>query len=83
MALRIAAGVAVLLVAVAALALGVLVFQGKRKLVGDARYVALGSSFAAGIGLRPRAPRSLLVCMRSDKGYPGSLPANSGCRCLT
>ena len=36
-------------------------------------YVALGSSFAAGLGLGPRAPGSPLVCQRSVNGYPQQL----------
>ena len=37
------------------------------------KYVALGSSFAAGIGLGPRAPGSPYPCMRSINGYPQQL----------
>lgn len=70
---RIVGGVALSLLIVAVLSVGVLVYQGKRKPVGDARYVALGSSFAAGIGLGPRVPGSPFVCMRSANGYPGQL----------
>jgi lysophospholipase L1-like esterase len=36
-------------------------------------YVALGSSFAAGLGLGPRAPRSPIVSQRSINGYPQQL----------
>jgi lysophospholipase L1-like esterase len=48
----------------------VLFWQGKRKPDTSGQYVALGSSFAAGIGLGPRDPGSPLVCMRSTNGYP-------------
>jgi lysophospholipase L1-like esterase len=48
----------------------VLVWQGKRKPDTSGQYIALGSSFAAGIGLGPRDPGSPLVCMRSINGYP-------------
>ena len=51
----------------------VLFWQGKRKPDTSGQYVALGSSFAAGIGLGPRAPGSPLVCMRSVNGYPNVL----------
>ncbi|MEY4159657.1 MAG: hypothetical protein RLZZ136_278 [Pseudomonadota bacterium] len=60
-----------LMTAAAALVLiVVLVWQGKRKPDTSGQYVALGSSFAAGIGLGPREPGSPLVCMRSTQGYP-------------
>ena len=38
-----------------------------------AQYVALGSSFAAGLGLGPRAPGSPFFFMRSINGYPQQL----------
>ena len=38
-----------------------------------AKYVALGSSFAAGLGLGPRAPGSRYPCGRSINGYPQQL----------
>ena len=47
-----------LIVIAALLVTGVLFLQSKRKPRGSPQYVALGSSFAAGIGLGPRAPRS-------------------------
>lgn len=52
---------------------GVLVWQGSRTPTGNPHYVALGSSFAAGLGLGDRAPDSPLVCMRSVNGYPQQL----------
>ena len=52
---------------------GVLVWQGHRAPTGNPHYVALGSSFAAGLGLGDRAPDSPLVCMRSVNGYPQQL----------
>lgn len=39
----------------------------------NAYYVALGSSFAAGLGLGPRAPGSPIVSKRSQNGYPQQL----------
>lgn len=39
----------------------------------SAYYVALGSSFAAGLGLGPRAPGSPIVSQRSQNGYPQQL----------
>jgi len=67
--------------AVAAFALavvGILFCQGRRKPCTTGQYVALGSSFAAGIGLGPRAPGSPFVCMRSTAGYPHLLARMMG-----
>lgn len=50
-----------------------LAWQGTRAPAGTPRYVALGSSFAAGIGLGPRVFGSPLVCQRSAAGYPALL----------
>ena len=57
---------------------GMLVYQGKQPPDTSGEYVALGSSFAAGAGLGPRAPGSPLVCMRSSRGYPQLLAAMTG-----
>lgn len=43
-----------------------------------AQYVALGSSFAAGLGLGPRAAGSPFFCMRSINGYPQQLARMAG-----
>lgn len=51
----------------------VLSYRIRQRPIGNPQYVALGSSFAAGIGLGPRAPGSPLVCMRSINGYPQQL----------
>ena len=48
-------------------------WQGRRVPQGDPHYVAMGSSFAAGIGLGPRAPGSPIACMRTINGYPQQL----------
>ena len=57
------------------LAIGIaLVFvQGRRAPEGDPVYVAMGSSFAAGIGLGPRVPGSPVLCMRTINSYPQQL----------
>jgi len=55
-----------------------LIWQGQRKPDTTGQYVALGSSFAAGIGLGPRDPKSPWVCMRSVNGYPGQLARLTG-----
>lgn len=39
----------------------------------NAEYVALGSSFAAGLGLGERAPNSPIISQRSVNGYPQQL----------
>ena len=56
----------------------VLLWQGKRKPDTSGQYVALGSSFAAGLGLGPREPGSPLVCLRSTQGYPHIVSAMTG-----
>jgi len=48
----------------------VILYQGKRSPLGDPQYVAMGSSFAAGIGLGAQAAGSPLACMRTAGGYP-------------
>lgn len=47
-----------------------LIWDAHRGATPDAYYVALGSSFAAGLGLGPRAPGSPIVSQRSVNGYP-------------
>jgi lysophospholipase L1-like esterase len=47
--------------------------QGQRTPEGRPRYVALGSSFAAGAGLGPLQKDSPLLCARSVNGYPQQL----------
>jgi lysophospholipase L1-like esterase len=66
------AGLVLLVVAVAfvVVAVATLIYQGQRRPKIFAQYVALGSSFAAGLGLGPRAPASPIVCLRSINGYP-------------
>lgn len=58
--------------------LGIMVVQGKRRPAVSAEYVALGSSFAAGLGLGPRAPGSPYACLRSINGYPQELARLTG-----
>lgn len=70
-----------LLAALALLALGVaglLYWQARQMPEGRPDMVALGSSFAAGIGLGPRAPGSPYICMRTANGYPGQLARMTG-----
>lgn len=56
----------------------VLVYQGKRAPTGTPDYVALGSSYAAGLGLGERAPGSPIACQRSVNGYPQRLARLAG-----
>ena len=72
------AAAAAIVAGLVALAFGVLFYQGRRMPQGKAEYVALGSSFAAGLGLGPRAPGSPLVSMRSTNGYPAQLARRLG-----
>jgi len=66
------------LAALALAVLFILVWQGKRKPDTSGQYVALGSSFAAGLGLGPREPGSPFVCLRSTNGYPHHLARLTG-----
>ena len=59
---------AMLILALAAFLL--ILYQGKRQPAGDPVYVAMGSSFAAGIGLGARVPDSPIACMRTLGSYP-------------
>lgn len=65
-----------------ALALGMvlafLYWQARERPDSSGEYVALGSSFAAGIGLGPRAPGSPLVCFRTTGGYPAQIAERTG-----
>ena len=65
--------VAALLIAVSFSIFLLLLYQGKRAPTGNPQYVAMGSSFAAGIGLGSLAPDSPIVCMRTTNGYPQQL----------
>src|SRR5436305_9853592 len=49
--------------------IGFLYYQGKRRPTGNSQYVALGSSFAAGLGVGQRAPNSPTLCLRSAQNY--------------
>jgi lysophospholipase L1-like esterase len=71
---------AVLLILAMALgsALAFLFWQARERPDGSGEYVALGSSFAAGIGLGPRAPGSPLVCFRTTGGYPAQIAQRTG-----
>uniref|UniRef100_UPI0035CC33F2 SGNH/GDSL hydrolase family protein n=1 Tax=uncultured Sphingomonas sp. TaxID=158754 RepID=UPI0035CC33F2 len=67
---------AILLAALVLLA--ILVWQGRQKPTGVPQYVALGSSFAAGLGLGERVADSPIVCQRSVNGYPQQLARMRG-----
>jgi lysophospholipase L1-like esterase len=61
------------LVALALIIVATLYWQAQQKPTGQPVIVALGSSFAAGIGLGDRAAGSSIVCQRSLNGYPQQL----------
>ncbi len=60
------------------LGIALLVYQGRQRPDTNSEYVALGSSFAAGLGLGPRVPGSPLICQRSNNGYPQQLARMTG-----
>ena len=66
--------ITLLLLVLAALSIwAILYYQGQQEPRKNAPYVALGSSFAAGIGLGDRVSGSPIVCLRSMQGYPQQL----------
>lgn len=62
-----------ILALIAVAATGLVYYQAQRPVDRTGAYVALGSSFAAGIGLGPAAPGSPFICQRSLAGYPTQL----------
>ncbi len=68
----------VVVICAAVIVVAILLYQGKRQPTGDPSYVALGSSFAAGVGLGARASGSPFACMRTDGGYPTLLARSTG-----
>ena len=70
----------VVLVAILAVLLGIglLYYQGRQRPDTGSEYVALGSSYAAGLGLGSRAPGSPIICQRSVNGYPQQLARLTG-----
>ena len=71
---------ALVLVVVLAVLLGtgLLFYQGRQRPDTGSEYVALGSSFAAGLGLGSRVTGSPIVCQRSVNGYPQQLARLTG-----
>jgi lysophospholipase L1-like esterase len=63
-----------------AAAWGYLFWHGNKAADTTGEYVALGSSFAAGIGIGPRAPGSPIHCMRTSGGYPALVAKRTGLR---
>jgi lysophospholipase L1-like esterase len=62
-----------IVIAFTVIVVAILYWQAIQKPTGTPRLVALGSSFAAGIGLGDRADGSPFVCQRSLNGYPQQL----------
>ena len=58
--------------------LAVLMYQGKQAPRANSPYVALGSSFSAGLGLGARETGSPFVCQRSINGYPKQIARITG-----
>ncbi|NBB50439.1 SGNH/GDSL hydrolase family protein [Rhizobium sp. CRIBSB] len=79
-ALALLTGAAGLTAVVGASIFGLFFWQGSRPVDTSGEYVALGSSFAAGIGLGPRAPGSPLQCLRTRGGYPSLVAERTGLR---
>lgn len=75
---RIPFGALTLAITGAVSVLAMLVHQRRRTPAGTPDYVALGSSFAAGLGLGDRAPGSPRICRRSINGYPQRLARATG-----
>lgn len=65
--------VALSTIAVVLIVLAAFAYDVRRPFVTNASYVALGSSYAAGMGLGPRAPGSPFASQRSVNGYPQQL----------
>jgi len=59
---------------------GLLYWQGTQTTDNSGEYVALGSSFAAGIGLGQRVPGSPIHCFRTAGGYPALVAQKTGLR---
>ena len=75
---RILKYILLILVVGTAVIVGILFYQGKQTPTTNSPYVALGSSFAAGLGLGDRVGGSPLVCQRSINGYPQQLARATG-----
>ena len=58
--------------------LAFLYWQARARPDSSGEYVALGSSFAAGIGLGSRAPNSPLLCFRTTGGYSAQIAQRTG-----
>jgi lysophospholipase L1-like esterase len=64
----------------AAAIFGLLYWQGAQTTDKSGEYVALGSSFAAGIGLGQRISGSPIHCFRTAGGYPSLVAKRTGMR---
>ena len=76
--LRVILALLAALIAAALIFTGFLYWQAQAKPRGNPQYVALGSSFAAGIGLGERVAGSPLVCQRTGNSYPQTLARLTG-----
>ena len=73
-------GLLILLLICSAALFAYLYWEGRKAPDTSGDYVALGSSFAAGIGLGTRAPGSPVQCMRTTGGYPSLVAQRTGLR---
>ncbi len=77
--MRLVLKIALLLAVIVSLcAFGFLYYQGQQAPRKNSPYVALGSSFAAGLGLGPRAAGSPFISQRTMQGYPSQLARMAG-----
>ena len=77
---RVMMGLLVIICGGAAAIFGLLYWQGAQTTDKSGEYIALGSSFAAGIGLGQRVPDSPLQCFRTAGGYPTLVAKKTGMR---
>lgn len=75
---RVAVGLSSVLLIGVALTVFLIWSEGQRTPDGSPVYVALGSSYAAGVGLGPRQSESPVLCGRSINGYPQQLARKRG-----
>ncbi|MDX2275800.1 MAG: SGNH/GDSL hydrolase family protein [Hyphomonadaceae bacterium] len=66
------------LFALAAITVGIVAYQGAQRPTNTPQYVALGSSYSAGIGLGEPIPGAPLMCATGLDGYPQQLARRTG-----
>jgi len=76
--IRCAMGLLFFVLAIALVSFCIVYVQGTRRPDGVPQYVALGSSYASGPGLKPHSAGSPLLCGRSDANYAHLLARQRG-----